>query len=260
MTIPHFLRWLAVVLSVLAALWFSLVWWVGQDAAKAYGAGDYELADERYGLANAITPFERWKPMFGQGTAVLASGNDSRAEGLLAQALELTPPAKECLVRVNLSLAQERQGDTAAAAGHTGTAASFYQTALSTLRDGDCPAQDETAAEAEQRLEEKLNPPEEEQPPDLPSGTDEEEEPGQQGGSGGEGSGDDQAQSGDDPGDAETQGPGSEGEETPAPEPSADPNGDRLERLEDQNRDSQRERQDQLDQGGKSGSWNTPNW
>jgi tetratricopeptide (TPR) repeat protein len=146
----------AVALVLTAALCF-VVTWLGGSAAQSYRTDGFDLAESRYGTASRVMPFERWKAPFGEGTAILATGDPGRAEGVLTSALARTPAAKQCLVRINLSLAQELQGDAAAEAEDTERAVEEYEAALETLRDRDCPARDQVAAEAEERLERKLD-------------------------------------------------------------------------------------------------------
>jgi tetratricopeptide (TPR) repeat protein len=272
----RFIRILLASTLVLVALWLTLVWWWGQSAAKAYRDEDYDKAAERYSLALSFMPFERWKGLFGQGTAVLANDQAPRAQELLTKALEVTPPDYQCPVRINLSLAMERQGDDAV--GAAGTARAFYEDALATLEDAGCPDKDEKAAESAERLRQKLEEPEDEPPPPDPGAPDdpnegqgeEGEDEGEGDGGGGEGEGDDEGQGeggqdeGDGEGGGEDEGDGGDGGQTPQPtDPleGSDPEGrrERLERLREQNRNGQTERQDQ-DYGDYGGGWNQRNW
>lgn len=137
-------------------LFSVVIWGFGLAGERRYEAGEYQEAVGPYASAAGIMPFERWKAQFGQGTALLAGGDPAEAEVALAEALETVPEKHECSVRINLSLAQEIQGDDAVAAGNPETAATFYEQALATLRDGGCPSTDEVASEAEERLLDKL--------------------------------------------------------------------------------------------------------
>jgi tetratricopeptide (TPR) repeat protein len=243
--------------ALAAALWLALVWFWGRGGAEAYRAGEDARAESRYSLAASLMVAEKWKALFGQGTAVLAGGDAARAEGLLEGALELTPSEKECVVRINLSLAQERQGDEAGAAGDSALAAELWQTALDTLRAGRCPARDDTAAEAQERLNLKLE----------SAGEDD---------SGGDSSGAGQ----DDPDDPDDQ-EGQEGQEDPpspspspgpaepsdAPSDPAEPDDEldadlqeRLDRLRDQTRRGQLERQNPVDPESLLHYWEQPLW
>ncbi|MDR1188141.1 MAG: hypothetical protein LBK95_11920 [Bifidobacteriaceae bacterium] len=282
MKLTRFLQYTAAALAVVAAVWLAMVWFSGRAGDRAYADQEFSGAEDRYSLAGSFMPFERWKALFGRGTAVLADGNSSRAEDLLAEALERTPVAKECLVRVNLSLAQEFQGDDAAASGFEREAKDLYETALKTLRDGQCPARDDTAAESEERLEEKLKPPPEEEPPSDPAeGGDDPEDgtgdsPGGEGGSDGDGTGPDgQDGDGEDPSDDPTGDPGGGGDgdqERPGDsggsggtdeDPAEADRRERMDRLQDQNRAGQIERQDSQsgdDWGGWGHSGNRGTW
>ncbi|MDR3359924.1 MAG: hypothetical protein LBO20_04620, partial [Bifidobacteriaceae bacterium] len=105
---------MAVGLALTLGLAALAIAWLGASGAKAYQAADQAKAQSRYRAAGFM-PFERWKAPFGQGTAILATGDGQGAEPPLARALETVPEAEECLVRINLSLAQETQGDAAQA-------------------------------------------------------------------------------------------------------------------------------------------------
>ncbi|MDR2252329.1 MAG: hypothetical protein LBD97_00460 [Bifidobacteriaceae bacterium] len=146
----------AVTALAAAALCLGLAW-LGGAGARAYQAADHSAAADRYHLAAGSMPLERWKALFGEGTAMLAGGDAAAAEGPLSEAARIVPAGKECVVRINWSLAQERQGDEAAGRGATDEAIVFYETALATLREAGCPSRDDVAAEAERRLEEKLD-------------------------------------------------------------------------------------------------------
>ncbi|MDR2377976.1 MAG: hypothetical protein LBD70_00925 [Bifidobacteriaceae bacterium] len=262
MRLGRFVDLAGALLALAAAVWLGLVWWGGRTGGEAFAAGEYADSEERYALAGSFMPAERWKALFGAGTAVLAGGNPTRAEGLLEEALEGVPEAKECLVRVNLSLARERQGDDAALGGDRLGAVEFYRLALQTLRDGDCPALDDTAAEAADRLELKLEDPDA-QPEDDPSDGGGQEDADDQSGQG-------DGQSGDggqtDPGDGGSldgsgdQADGSEGSDGDGGDQAEDDIGDRLERLNDQNRRGQLERQDQIVPPDSPDAWDAPVW
>ncbi|MDR1442312.1 MAG: hypothetical protein LBJ02_08005 [Bifidobacteriaceae bacterium] len=273
MKVSRFAQYVVAALVLGLAVWMALIWWAGSSGAKAYAGDRYQTAEDRYSLGASFMPLERWKSKFGRGTAVLAAGNPSRAEDLLAEALERVPRSKECLVRVNLSLAQERQGDDADGSGFALEAKGFWEAALRTLRDGDCPAKDTTAAAAEQRLLEKLNPPEEEDPKDPEEDGEEPDDGTGQAPDGDE----DSPNEGDNPSDEPNDDPsGQPNPAQPSPNPTGDPVDpndpgkdeedpaaqdlkDRLSRLNDQNQAGQRERQANQDKGsygsGRRGAW-----
>ncbi|MDR0595073.1 MAG: hypothetical protein LBG60_17850 [Bifidobacteriaceae bacterium] len=277
MTLGRFAQVVGAALALLLAAWLTLVWWGGRTAAAAYRATDYTLSEDRYSLAAAFMVAERWKAHFGAGTAVLESGNPARAEDLLRQALAEVPDERQCVVRVNLSLAQERQGDAAQLVGDRPLAVDFYEAALQTLRDGRCPALDDTAAESEERLTLKLQDPEAD--PDEASGDGgDDQDDGQDGSGSGPG-----ASPSPDPGDNQSGEPnpdatsGAGGDSDP-PSPGAgdgsddsNPSGsdgdaeeddlsERLDRLGQQNRRGQVERQDQIDPDNPRRSWDQPVW
>ncbi|MDR1633729.1 MAG: hypothetical protein LBS27_02145 [Bifidobacteriaceae bacterium] len=263
--------------AVLAGIWLASIWWMGQSGAREYHAQDYQTAQDRYSLAGSFMVAERWKAWFGDGTAVLAADNPARAEELLKQALSTVPAAKQCVVRINLSLAQERQGDQADARGDQAGATEFYTTALETLRAGECPVLDDTAAEAAERLELKLQDPDGVEP-DNPSegGDNPDDQSGQDEGSGEEGDQGDEDEGGGSPsakpddGESGSSG-GASGSSKPSESlgqsgsPGADASeedlNDRLDRLREQNRQGQMERQDgQVDPNRTGRYWDRPVW
>jgi tetratricopeptide (TPR) repeat protein len=240
------MRWGLVVRLVLAAAAVAgaalcvAVAWLGASGSSSYQGEEWARSEARYAQASRIMPFEAWKGWFGEGTAILAGGDAAAAEPVLEEALERVPAARECLVRVNLSLAQERQGDAAQDNGDRSKAVEFYNEALETLAD--CPESDEAADDSRQRLEDKLAEQEaDEESPDEP-GPDE-RNPSQEPSPGGTPS----------PSPSGSQGSGESGTASGSPDatepgedgPSVDPGTQRkLDRLDEQNRTGQRERQD----------------
>lgn len=108
----------AVIGTIITALavWSLLIWgsmWLGM---KAYERGDYAAAQDYYATAERISPIDRWRPDFGQGTALLAQDQVDAGIAKLEEALETVPEAEvfeggvkdpnsyECLVRANLYL------------------------------------------------------------------------------------------------------------------------------------------------------------
>lgn len=107
---------------VALAVWMGIIWgsmWLGQSA---YGRGDYSAAHEYYKTAERVSPLDRWRPDFGQGTSLLAQGQIDRGILKLEEALETVPEADifeggvkdpnsyECLVRANLYLGYAEAG------------------------------------------------------------------------------------------------------------------------------------------------------
>lgn len=107
---------------VALAVWMGIIWgsmWLGQSA---YDRGDYNAAHEYYKTAERVSPLDRWRPDFGQGTALLAQGQIDRGILKLEEALETVPEADifeggvkdpnsyECLVRANLYLGYAEAG------------------------------------------------------------------------------------------------------------------------------------------------------
>ncbi|WP_054952826.1 tetratricopeptide repeat protein [Flaviflexus massiliensis] len=121
----------AVIGTLITALmvWTLLIWasmWLGM---KAYERGDYAAAQDYYATAERISPLDRWRPDFGQGTALLAQDRIDEGIMKLEEALDTVPEAEifeggvkdpnsyECQVRANLYLgyaAAERDEDAEA--------------------------------------------------------------------------------------------------------------------------------------------------
>lgn len=115
-------------LLVALAVWVGLIWgamWLGK---QAYERGDYDSAAQYYKTAERVSPLDRWRPDFGQGTALLANGDTNRGITKLEEALTTVPQAEvvdgvkdpgsyECLVRANLYLgyAEAERNDEAEA-------------------------------------------------------------------------------------------------------------------------------------------------
>ncbi|MGO1402896.1 MAG: tetratricopeptide repeat protein, partial [Flaviflexus sp.] len=101
-----------IALAVWSGLIFGSMWF----GAKAYERGDYEAAEDYYQTAERVSPLDKWRPDFGQGTALLAQDEINRGIAKLEEALETVPKAEvfeggvkdpesyECLVRANLYL------------------------------------------------------------------------------------------------------------------------------------------------------------
>lgn len=107
---------------VALAVWMGIIWgsmWLGQSA---YDRGDYTAAHEYYKTAERVSPLDRWRPDFGQGTSLLAQGQIDPGILKLEEALETVPEADifeggvkdpnsyECLVRANLYLGYAEAG------------------------------------------------------------------------------------------------------------------------------------------------------
>jgi hypothetical protein len=126
-----------VLLVVLVALkLLSMPVFAGLSQA-AYDSGDYDrsvAAADGLGVADV---FEPWVRHFDRGTGLARIGvlDESRRE--LESALSLVPAdhvAASCMVRTDLSLVVEQQGDSAVLDGTFDRAAAFYQHALALIR------------------------------------------------------------------------------------------------------------------------------
>ena len=139
--------------------------------AQAWRAHDGATALEQYSANRSLNLLERWLAPFDQGDAAFLLGDHARARDLFTTALETVPEKQECTVRINLALADEAIGDTAADAGSLDDAKDAWQAGIDALDAGDCPQhaglgeeQSKDAATVRQRLERKLqNPPQQSQ-------------------------------------------------------------------------------------------------
>lgn len=123
---------LTVIALLVAAKLISVVV-VGNSAADAFAAGDANAvrADAAVlGVANVVEPA---KAPFAAGAAAVLDGRLEDADSKFIAALARSDFADSCLVRVNLELVRETQGDRAAVAGDRDRAAERYGSALSVV-------------------------------------------------------------------------------------------------------------------------------
>ena len=145
---------LPVVLVILAIAWKLVSLQLTTDGAKNdFDAGDYEGSADRSGSLLVGNLVEPWIPYYNRGTALAAFQNFTPATDDLGEALTRAPASERCMVRVNLALAWEQQGDAYRGAGYEEGAIRLYETSLAVIRDGaaDGCQTDESSRALEQR-------------------------------------------------------------------------------------------------------------
>lgn len=159
-------------LLVALALTLKVVTMRHHDGAglDAWRADDGATALEQYSANRSLNLFQRWLAPFDAGDAAFLLGDPARARGLFTTALETVPHKQECTVRINLALADEAIGDSAAKAGSRADAEDAWRAGITALDKGDCPhhaglgkKQSKDAETVRKRLEDKLK-----QPPPQP--------------------------------------------------------------------------------------------
>jgi hypothetical protein len=123
------------VFALLVAVKLISVVVAGNSAVSAFASGDGTAgrADAAVlGVANVVEPA---KAPFAAGAAAVLDGRLDDADSDFTAALARTDAARSCLVRVNLELVRETQGDRAAAAGDRARADKRYASALAVVND-----------------------------------------------------------------------------------------------------------------------------
>lgn len=232
-----------VVAALLAlAAWAAAAWWQLSAAQRAFDADDgpgVAAAGERF---LAISPFEEHRGRFAVGTGLLMQDDLDGAEAELDAALETSPPADECAIRINLALVHERRGDAHRAADRIDAADASYDEALAVL--GDAPEEcrpeggdsDESMSAQEERVQQSKDEMREPDEPDDGEGGDAEGEPDGDGESGGEPDGD-----------GESDGQDPEPSAGPTDEATQAPGDPRREELRERGRDAQERQQSSQD-------------
>lgn len=268
------LAWSApVVLAFLVVGSLLVGTWAGNlIGTREYEASRFPEAAQQYRAQQRWTGFaEPWKAWFNSGTALYRAEEHFLAVEDLRVALEKVPEAgplaggsegskapesPECRVRTNLSLALEAMGDVASTDDDDlPMAATYYAEAQEVIAPCTSSQQNEDISEREKDKEEQARRGQEEpqeEPTDEPTGepTDEPtddptDEPT------GEPTDDPTSEPTDDPSDEATG-----NQDDPTDEPTSDP---QRERLEERNREAERDRQEQQQRGG-GGSSGGQNW
>ncbi|TIC78931.1 hypothetical protein [Nocardioides sp. GY 10127] len=105
---------LPVLVALLVAARLLVVAYADHRAAASWDAGRYADARAAAALNDSTGVPEGWVAPHDEGVAALATGDADGAVTLLVRSLAADPPAaQECLVRVDLALAQEAVGNAA---------------------------------------------------------------------------------------------------------------------------------------------------
>ena len=129
------------------------------SAQKASAAGDQQEAIAAARWFERLSPFERHKGPFNVGTAEAFDRNYDRARPELERALELTPVADECAVRMNLAYVHEKEAEAFRDADDTEQANTSFDAARTVLSEApeECRpqggGQDQAMDEAEERVD-----------------------------------------------------------------------------------------------------------
>jgi hypothetical protein len=138
----------------LAGKLLSLGVFAGQ-AAAAFESRDPNAAASAAAGLRALNVIEPQKAPFADGDARVLAGDFEGARQRFEEALALTGPDAECIIRVNLVLSIEALGDARLAAQDPTRAGQLYAEALAVV-DGApeaCPASQDAAPDAGEKLE-----------------------------------------------------------------------------------------------------------
>ncbi|WGW10818.1 hypothetical protein LWF01_11900 [Saxibacter everestensis] len=153
----------------LVAMKLLLVPMLGSLAVAAYQDGDYERSAKLSNALTVVNVIEPYKAHFNLGDAFGATGQHDAARTEFEKALHHASGEAECMVRANLALTIEAQGDAADAQGDAGRAASdqakvLYREALTVIEkapegcfagDGEGSGAAQSMRRSESRLEQK---------------------------------------------------------------------------------------------------------
>ena len=146
---------------LVASLWTFGQLLSGQAAHDAFARGAYVESEEQFGSLLEPNLLEPYLPHFNRGTARAAQLDFTPAIDDFERALELAPPERRCMVRVNLALSWEKLGDDYLAAGLFQGAVLLYEAGKAVIdaAGDDCPPpteEGERLESAEERIDEKL--------------------------------------------------------------------------------------------------------
>ncbi len=128
---------MAVLLLVFAVK--VLVMLGANDAGRdAYADGRYVDSASQFERNRKGDVLEDWVASYNRGTAMYRLGRYAEARADLERALARVPKQQECLVRLNLALTLEAQGDELRTQQRAAEAQQLYAQARTVLRDGRC--------------------------------------------------------------------------------------------------------------------------
>lgn len=149
--------------ALLLAIKFLSMSIIASNTVSAYREGDYERALNSAQQQKIVNIVERWKAPYNTGTSYLQLGFNDEARAELESALPLANPIEQCVIRANLAIAIERQGDALLQAGDRDGAVALWREALAVLEQADpaCgqSASKESQEESYQRIRSKIEPP-----------------------------------------------------------------------------------------------------
>ena len=121
------------VVALLTAVKLFSVVLAGNSAVAAYAHGDGARLRQNAAVLGVLNVVEPAKAPFAAGVAAVLENRPEDADRDFTTALARTEVTDSCLVRVNLELVRETQGDRAAAAGDRSRADERYASALSVV-------------------------------------------------------------------------------------------------------------------------------
>lgn len=105
---------------------------------SAFGDSRFESARDAFALNARVNLLEPWVSVFDEGTADYRLEDFAGAEVLLRRALLAAPEEMECVVRINLALTLEAQGDASLADLRSDRAEQLWLEAIGVLDEGGC--------------------------------------------------------------------------------------------------------------------------
>ena len=123
---------------VLALAFAAKVGWMtlhDRDGRASYDDARWGSARGAFAANTTLNVLEPWVAPYGEGTARYREGDVDGAVRALETALLDVPPAEECRVRINLSLAHEGVGDAARAGDDPAAARAAYRDGVVALAD-----------------------------------------------------------------------------------------------------------------------------
>lgn len=145
---------------LLAFSYVAVTVYFGAASQVRYASNDFPGAKKAASAFLTLSPIQRHIGYYNRGTAEAAVGDFDPAQTDLESALEITPPAHECAVRINLSYVYEKQADQVADQDPD-QSKELYDRSLKTLEDAPEECQPEKSEEqqksdeAKERVEDK---------------------------------------------------------------------------------------------------------
>ena len=109
-----------------------------ETGRDAYAQQGYETAEAQFHRNRHLDLLEDWVASYNRGTTLIQLNRYEQARTDLERALTRVPADRDCMVRINLVLAIEGQGDELLAQQHPADAERVYAEAREVLRKGQC--------------------------------------------------------------------------------------------------------------------------